>query len=201
VFPVDIRKTTIVMSIIILALIPILAGCSGSSPSASSVAGYKEANVTKQGTTFSFEYPGNYIDGYDTMGEDSPDVNTVNLGVPINADISNQNPNLAIILINNNAEAKTTLDKRLQDNQQKDASSQYQLIERSSIKISGIDAQSAAYSIVLSPDKSGRKSIVREAFLNHSNFLWVIGVSCYEDKSAEAKEAFDRLIKTFKFKN
>ncbi len=190
----------LVISFVVPSFALLLAGCSGSNSAGGSNASYKEVTVTKQGITFSFEYPENYEDGFGTLDADSPDPNLVNLGVPIDANISNQNPNLAIVIIKNNADAKAALDKRLQGFQQKASENQYQMIEQSSIKISGIDAQSAAYSIVLSPDKSGQKSIVREAFLNYNNLLWAIGISCYEDKSAEAKEAFDRLVQTFKIK-
>ncbi len=164
----DTKKIILFVSIMVLALAPLLAGC-GSSSAEDSGTDFKEVTVTKQGITFSFEYPENYVDGFGTLDADSPDPYLVNVGLPIDANISNQNPNLAIVLIKNNADAKTTLDKRLQDNQQKAAENQYQLIEQSSIKVSGIDAQMAAYSVILWPEKSKQKSVVREAFLRPSN--------------------------------
>ena len=193
-----IKKHYFIFAIILLISV-LVSGCTTD--------GYQKIVETKQGVKFSFECPTSYKNL--TEPEDALSDFTFILIRP-DGDLSweswNVNTEFGIEIYTADEEydsAKSRLDDLLKSYSNLGSYHEFNLLERSKVEISGIEGELVVYTFryfeIGTDMLASHLSMVREAYLDYQDQIWIIWVKSYSESTDQVKEEFDHIIKIFKF--
>ncbi len=186
------RAITILLSLFLIVAV-ILSGCGGN---------YLKANAVKRGISFSFEYPPTYTkltpDAFEDKG---PDFSVSLLyskpgSTESKADI--QIYVMPLIPIASRPDAAAWTEEHIKILEENDAN--FQLFERSTIEVSGIDGYTIVYfSTILGNYLNSPNLICRDAYIDYREYIWKISVLAVEEADNQAKLDFQHLTESFEF--
>jgi hypothetical protein len=160
---------------------------------------YIEATVTKMGITFSFEYPSSYIDPSGTLTNEYPSG-----GVTEYVSDNDRYLIKKIITVSiREASLEYPTSGVLIDHAIEDLEmfwGQFELIERSNVRVAGIDGEMVVYSgYFQNLGYTSNHYQVWEVYLDYMGQIVIIMLYSTVNMADEAEADFEHLIQTFKF--
>jgi hypothetical protein len=168
--------------------------------------GYQKISVTKQGFHFSFECPVSYEDPNSTVIGSAE--NTVQSGsvrllrYMIKAQVMYIDTRLSIEISDKNSpysSANERIEALLKGQSDLGDVSQFQLLERSQIKISGIISEVAIYNAKIAPEVvvGYSKAIARVATFDYKEHIWEIWQDANSDLADLTQVEWEHIINSF----
>jgi hypothetical protein len=177
--------------IFVLALIFTVVACDG----------YSSITLTYKNTKFSLEVPQSYEFTPDTVIDNGVAQGGIGLGIPFDSERLYHDPELSIVAFESYDSVKTYLDELLNNLKNPSSGKKFELIDRFSTSVSGIDAEQVVLSIdSLIPDPDPRyPAICRRVYFKVDRQIWIIDLISSEKLAEQAKVDFDHIIKNFQF--
>lgn len=189
----------LISSILISAVF--LTGC-GTNTASPTDPGYVKATAIKLGISFSFEYPISYekqtLDAFEDTGGD-PSVSLLyRQPGSTNVKADKQIYVRACEPIVNRPDAAAWTEVHINLLEENDPV--FELIERSTIQVAGIDGNMVAYhSSVMGNLLSTVYTVCREAYIDYKGYIWKITVIAIEELGDQTEPDFQHLIQSFEF--
>jgi hypothetical protein len=168
---------------------------------------YQQVNITKQGINFSFSCPVTYQDQETAQNSFEYKSQVVFLrpyGETIALDRLNINTTFSIHLYRTSQEypdAKAYLNERLVNFS---SNPDFKLFELTKMKLDGVDGDYVSYKIrfgLIGEYLDPRISYCKEIYVDYKEKIISVGITYYEDMSAQVEKEFLHIIKSFKFLN
>ena len=171
-------------------------GCATTDP------GYVKATATKQGISFSFEYPVSYEKLTPDAFEDTGGDPSVSLLYAIPGSIMEKADKQIYIRpcdpIPSRPDATAWTEEHIKLLENNDP--RFELIERSAVQVAGIDGQMVAYhSSVLGNYLNSPNLTCWDAYIDYQGYIWKISVLAIEEIGDQAEPDFENLINSFEF--
>ncbi|MBN1692599.1 MAG: hypothetical protein JW845_03490 [Dehalococcoidales bacterium] len=169
----------------------IMTGCSG----------YKEVTLTRKGIQFSFEYPSSYEEFCYSFQSEDFYVGLVRYSVDSQERLVDRKIDIYIFKTDiGRPDATSSLNSFL-ENRVFDYE-EFQLLERSSVKVSGIDGELIIYSGYYDIGYFISEHLkVWAVYLDYKDIIWILIISSAIDTSDGAEAEFQHFIDTFRFLN
>jgi hypothetical protein len=189
------RRAIKILISLLLIIGAVLGGCSTGTE-------YLKANAVKLSISFSFEYPPSYTkltpDAFEDNGS-NPSVSllyTTPGSIQEKADI--QIYVIPLAPIEGRPDAAAWTEEHLKILEENDV--KFKLIERSAIKVAGIDGETIVYnSSILGNYLNSDNLICRDAYIDYQGYIWKISVLAVEEMSDQAEPIFKHLLESFEF--
>jgi hypothetical protein len=194
------RATASAIILLILSAI-LLAGCTASAEPTTTNINYLKATATKLGISFTFEYPDSYVkstpDAFEDVGSDPAlillyyDPITPNTKADIMIYIRPCEP------LPNRTNASTWTEEHIKTMEQGDT--EFEIIQRESVQIAGIDGEMLAYYSSALGDLSDEDTVCWDAYIDYQGYIWKILVLAVKEGDYQIEPVFEHLIETFEF--
>ena len=196
------RLITLIISILIISAV-FLAGCVGNNESpTTSDSEYIKVTATKNGISFSFKYHITYGLLTPDALQDTGDDPSVSLVYARPGNITDKYDKQLYIRacdpMESRPDAATWMERHINLLEENDAA--FELIERSTVRIAGIDGEMAAYhSSILGNYLSSDYTVCWDAYIDYQGYIWKLSVLTIEYIGDQAESDFEHLIESFEF--